>query len=98
LGKYRLRAMLTGKGIKSVSAAEFQPLGVVGSYIDDVDVKSAKKFAVHGPPIAAGVPLQCDEPTDFQNFRISLFGLEMLRNIESTVSSLVQALDEVMVN
>jgi aspartate aminotransferase-like enzyme len=44
------------------------------------------------------VPLQCDEPADFQTFRIGLFGLEKLHNIERTVSTLEQALDEVMVN
>jgi aspartate aminotransferase-like enzyme len=44
------------------------------------------------------VPLQCDEPADFQTFRIGLFGLEKLRNIERTVSTLEQALDEVMIN
>jgi aspartate aminotransferase-like enzyme len=44
------------------------------------------------------VPLQCDEPADFQTFRIGLFGLEKLRNIERTVSTLEQALDEVMAN
>jgi aspartate aminotransferase-like enzyme len=42
--------------------------------------------------------LQCDEPADFQTFRIGLFGLEKLHNIERTVSTLEQALDEVMVD
>jgi len=42
--------------------------------------------------------LKCDEPADFQTFRIGLFGLEKLHNIERTVSTLEQALDEVMVN
>jgi len=42
--------------------------------------------------------LQCDEPADFQTFRIGLFGLEKLHNIERTVSTLEQALDEVMAN
>jgi aspartate aminotransferase-like enzyme len=94
----RVRAMLTGKGIKSVAAAGFQAPGVVVSYTDDPDIKTGKKFASHGLQIAAGVPLQCDEPADFQTFRIGLFGLEKLHNIERTVSTLEQALDEVMVN
>jgi aspartate aminotransferase-like enzyme len=42
--------------------------------------------------------LQCDEPADFQTFRIGLFGLEKLHNIERTVSTLEQALDEVLGN
>jgi aspartate aminotransferase-like enzyme len=94
----RVRAMLTGKGIKSVAAAGFQAPGVVVSYTDDADIKNGKKFANHGLQIAAGVPLQCDEPADFQTFRIGLFGLEKLHNIERTVSTLERALDEVMVS
>ncbi|MNO59041.1 hypothetical protein D3C76_496190 [compost metagenome] len=94
----RVRAMLAGKGVKSVAAAGFQAPGVVVSYTDDADIKNGKKFAEHGLQIAAGVPLQCDEPADFQTFRIGLFGLEKLHNIERTVSTLEQALDEVLVN
>ncbi|BCJ07066.1 class V aminotransferase [Pseudomonas sp. RtIB026] len=94
----RVRAMMTRKGIKSVAAVGFQAPGVVVSYTDDADIKTGKKFVSHGLQIAAGVPLQCDEPADFQTFRIGLFGLEKLHNIERTVSTLEQALDEVMVN
>jgi aspartate aminotransferase-like enzyme len=43
---------------------------------------------------AAGVPLQCDEPPDFQSFRIGLFGLDKLRNVERTVKSLDAALSQ----
>jgi aspartate aminotransferase-like enzyme len=89
----RVRALLTDKGIKSVAAAGFQAPGVV-----DAEIRSGKKFAAHGLQIAAGVPLQCDEPADFQTFRIGLFGLDKLHNIERTVSTLQQALDEVMRN
>jgi aspartate aminotransferase-like enzyme len=92
----RVRALLTAKGIKSVAAAGFEAPGVVVSYTDDAEIKSGKKFAAQGLQIAAGVPLQCDEPADFQTFRIGLFGLEKLHNIERTVSTLEQALDEVM--
>ena len=38
----------------------------------------------------------CDEPADFQTFRIGLFGLEKLHNIERTVATLEQALDKVL--
>lgn len=92
----QVRALLTGKGIKSVAAAGFQAPGVVVSYTDDADIKNGRKFADQGLQIAAGVPLQCDEPADFQTFRLGLFGLEKLNNIERTVSTLEQALDEVM--
>lgn len=49
----RVRAMLTGKGIKSVAAAGFQAPGVVVSYTDDADIKSGKKLpttAYRSPP------------------------------------------------
>ncbi|MDG9873407.1 alanine--glyoxylate aminotransferase family protein [Pseudomonas juntendi] len=95
LGK-RVRALLTGKGIKSVAASGFQAPAVVVSYTDDDAIKSGSKFADHGLQIAAGVPLQCDEPADFQTFRIGLFGLEKLQHIERTVSTLEQALEEVL--
>lgn len=92
----RVRALLAGKGIKSVAAAGFEAPGVVVSYTDDPEIKSGKKFAAQGLQIAAGVPLQCDEPADFQTFRIGLFGLDKLHNIERTVSTFEQALNEVM--
>ncbi|KAI2670950.1 aminotransferase class V-fold PLP-dependent enzyme [Pseudomonas sp. TNT3] len=92
----QVRALLAGKGIKSVAAAGFEAPGVVVSYTDDPEIKSGKRFAAHGLQIAAGVPLQCDEPADFQTFRIGLFGLDKLHNIERTVSTFEQALNEVM--
>ena len=44
----------------------------------------------------AGVPLQCDEGTDFQTFRVGLFGLEKLHNIDRTVGHLEAALDKIL--
>jgi aspartate aminotransferase-like enzyme len=46
-----------------------------------------------GLQIAAGVPLQCDEPAGFRTFRIGLFGLDKLHNIERTVAHLRDALE-----
>jgi aspartate aminotransferase-like enzyme len=37
---------------------------------------------------AAGVPLQCDEGADFRSFRVGLFGLDKLGNVDRTVASL----------
>ncbi|MDX1723832.1 MAG: aminotransferase class V-fold PLP-dependent enzyme [Pseudomonas sp.] len=91
----RVRALLTRKGFKSVAAAGFQAPGVVVCYTDDAEIKSGKKFAAQGLQIAAGVPLQCDEPADFQTFRIGLFGLDKLNNIERSVDTLEQALEKI---
>ncbi|HHK75175.1 MAG TPA: alanine--glyoxylate aminotransferase family protein, partial [Rhizobiales bacterium] len=84
----QVRALLAGRGYKSVAAAGFEAPGVVVSYTDDPDIHSGAKFAAHGMQIAAGVPLQCDEPDDFMTFRIGLFGLDKLTNIDRTVSRL----------
>jgi aspartate aminotransferase-like enzyme len=43
--------------------------------------------------IAAGVPLQCDEPEDFKTFRIGLFGLDKLHDVEGAVARFAKALD-----
>jgi aspartate aminotransferase-like enzyme len=95
LGK-RIRALLVSKGFRSVAAEGFQAPGVVVSYSDDDGIRSGKKFADAGLQIAAGVPLQCDEPEDFKTFRIGLFGLEKLHDIESAVARFSNALDRIL--
>ena len=91
----KVRALLAARGFKSVAAPGFEAPGVVVSYTDDPDIHSGKKFAAVGLQTAAGVPLQCDEPADFRTFRLGLFGLEKLHNVERTVRSLKEALDRV---
>jgi len=92
----RVRALLVEKGFKSVAAEGFKAPGVVVSYTDDDGIRSAKKFAEEGLQVAAGVPLQCDEPDDFKTFRIGLFGLDKLHNIERTVANLAKALNGIL--
>jgi len=91
----RVRALLAARGFNSVAAKGFEAPGVVVCYTDDGQIKTGAKFAAVGLQIAAGVPLQCDEPADFQTFRLGLFGLDKLGNIERTVATLEQALDKV---
>ena len=88
----RVRALLTRHGFASVAAEGFQSPSVVVSYTDDKDVQSGRKFLDLGLQAAAGVPLQCDEPADFQTFRIGLFGLDKLGNVNRSVSNLEQVL------
>lgn len=92
----RVRALLAELGIPSVAAPGFEAPGVVVSYTDDPGMKSGKKFAEHGLQIAAGVPLQCDEPENFQTFRLGLFGLDKLHNIERSVESFASALKKIL--
>jgi aspartate aminotransferase-like enzyme len=42
---------------------------------------------------AAGVPLMCDEPASYRTFRVGLFGLDKLHNIDNAVANLARALD-----
>jgi aspartate aminotransferase-like enzyme len=90
----KVRALLVARGYPSVAAEGFQAPGVVVSYTDDADIASAKKFTGAGVQIGAGVPLQCDEPADFRTFRIGLFGLDKLHNVERTVATFAKALDQ----
>ncbi len=92
----KVRALLFSKGIKSVAAEGFQAPGVVVSYTEDADMQNGKKFASVGVQIAAGVPLKCDEPEDFQTFRLGLFGLDKLHNVDSTVNKLENALSQIL--
>ena len=92
----KVRALLVEKGFKSVAAQGFQSPGVVVSYTDDDAIQSAKKFTLAGMQVGAGVPLQCDEPADFKTFRIGLFGLDKLHNVERTVASLAKVLNEIV--
>jgi aspartate aminotransferase-like enzyme len=91
LGK-RARAALEKAGFPSVAAEGYQAPGVVVSYTRDADIASGKKFRELGLQSAAGVPLQCGEPPSFRTFRLGLFGLEKLQNIDRTVKTLERAL------
>jgi aspartate aminotransferase-like enzyme len=88
----RVRALLARKGFRSVAAPGFEAPGVVVSYTDDPGVHNGSKFAAAGLQIAGGVPLQCDEGEDFRTFRIGLFGLDKLHDVERTVRHLEDAL------
>ncbi|MFP6680928.1 MAG: aminotransferase class V-fold PLP-dependent enzyme [Gammaproteobacteria bacterium] len=88
-----VRSLLEGRGFKSVAAEGFQAPGVVVSYTNDPEIQNGKKFLEVGLQIAAGVPLQCDEPADFMTFRVGLFGLDKLHDAGSCVGKLEAALD-----
>ena len=92
----QVRALLARKGIRSVAAAGFEAPGVVVGYTDDPGLQSGQKFLDAGLQIAAGVPLQCDEPADFHTFRIGLFGLDKLHHVERTVGQLERALSQLV--
>ena len=92
----RVRAMLAQKGVKSVAAEGFGAPGVVVSYTADPEIQSGRAFAAQGMQIAAGVPLQCDEGPDFRTFRLGLFGLDKLYDVDGTVARLRRVVDAVL--
>jgi aspartate aminotransferase-like enzyme len=68
---------------------------VVVSYTDDPQIRSGALFKGAGVQVAAGVPLRCGEPEDFSTFRIGLFGLDKLTDVDGTVARLEAALDRI---
>jgi aspartate aminotransferase-like enzyme len=91
----KVRALFESRGLASVAADGFKAPGVVVSYTTDPEIQSGKKFLAEGLQTAAGVPLQCDEGSEFKTFRIGLFGLEKWHNVDRTVTQLASALDRI---
>lgn len=89
----RVRELLAERGFPSVAAAGFEAPGVVVSHTDDPAVQNGSRFAAAGLQTAAGVPLKCGEPEGFRTFRIGLFGLDKLGDVDRTVHSLEEALN-----
>ena len=88
----QVRELMEGYGFKSLAADGFKSPTVVVSHTDRADFKNGSAFASVGLQIAAGVPLECGESAQFQTFRIGLFGMDKLMNMDRTVSHLDEAL------
>ncbi len=89
-----VRELLSEKGFASVAAAGFEAPGVVVSYTTDDAIKSGAAFIKLGMQTAGGVPLMCDEPADFKTFRVGLFGLDKLGDVDAAVARLKNALEQ----
>ena len=92
----RVREVLAAKGIESVAAKGFEAPGVVVAYTDRDDMHKGSAFAEAGMQIAAGVLLKVGEPDNFKTFRLGLFGLDKLTDVDSAVQRFEKALDEVL--
>ena len=90
----KVRALLKAHGFKSVAAEGFEAPGVVVCYTTDDLIQNGKKFVEQGLQIAAGVPLQCDEPADYKTFRLGLFGIDKLKDVDGAVARLEKALNQ----
>ena len=92
----KVRALLESHNINSVSEKDYQAPGVVVCYTNDKAIHNGSKFSNIGIQIAAGVPLQCDEGDDYQAFRIGLFGLDKLKDVDAAVKRFENALKQVV--
>jgi len=92
----KVRALLESHNINSVSEKNYQAPGVVVCYTNDKAIHNGSKFSNIGIQIAAGVPLQCDEGDDYQAFRIGLFGLDKLKDVDAAVKRFENALKQVV--
>jgi len=95
LGK-RIRAAIDARGFQRVAAEGFEASGVVVVHTEDDELHSGRAFVAQGLQIAAGVPLKVGEPDSWKTFRLGLFGLDKLNDVDGTVERFERALDEVM--
>lgn len=91
-----VRTLLTERGFASVAAPEYAASSVVVVHTDDPDLKSGEKLARAGLQVAGGVPLMCGEPDDWSTFRLGLFGLDKLADVDGTVARLADGLDRAL--
>ncbi|MDV6374728.1 aminotransferase class V-fold PLP-dependent enzyme [Deinococcus arenicola] len=92
----RVREVLKTAGFTSVAAQGYEAPGVVVSYTDADAIHSGKAFRGAGLQIAAGVPLQVGEGPDFKTFRIGLFGLDKLADVDGAVQRFERGLGTVL--
>lgn len=95
----KARRALDDRGLVSVAAPGFQAPGVLVYYSpnETENPEMMNKFKNHGKlQIAMGVPWRIDEPEGLKTFRVGLFGLDKLGNIDRTVDTLTTALDPIL--
>ena len=92
------RAALNERGLTSVSAPGYQAPGVLvyhsPSQTDNPEMM--KKFKKYNLQIAMGVPWKLNEPGGMKTFRLGLFGLDKLGDVDGTVNTLTSALDSIL--
>ena len=89
----RLRLTMEQRGFKSLAAEGFKSPSVIVSHTERDDFKNGAAFAQKGVQIAAGVPLECGESGAFKTFRVGLFGLDKLADIDRTIADFSHVLD-----
>lgn len=90
-----VRALLAEHGVASVAAPDYAAPGVVVAYTDDPEIQAGRRFAALGLQTAAGVPLMVDEGPDYRSFRLGLFGIDKLVDVDATLARLRPAFAEI---
>ncbi|MEM7718255.1 MAG: aminotransferase class V-fold PLP-dependent enzyme [Pseudomonadota bacterium] len=91
----KVRAALAARGFRLVAADGFEAPGVVVAFTDDAELQTGKPFMSAGMQVAAGVPLMVGEGDDYRSFRIGLFGLDKLKDVDASVARFEAALETV---
>ena len=91
----KVRNALAARSYRSVAADGFEAPGVVVCFADTPEMQSGKPFAAEGVQIAAGVPLMVGEGDSYRSFRMGLFGLDKLTDVDASVARLEAVLDKV---
>jgi len=92
------RAALDKRGLTSIAAPGYQAPGVLvyHSPSETENPEMMNKFKKNNLQIAMGVPWKLDEPEGMKTFRLGLFGLDKLGDINGTVDTLTSALDPIL--
>jgi len=96
-----VRAELRKHGFKGVPRVDYQAPGVVVVYIPKTmeGRNFFQEFKAQGVQIAGGVPWKLGEPEGRgkkETFRIGLFGLDKIMNVEETVKSLAAVVENIV--
>lgn len=93
------RTALDERGLTSIAAPGFQAPGVLvyHSPSSTENPEMMTKFKKGALQIAMGVPWKLDEPEGMKTFRLGLFGLDKMGDIDGTIDTLTAALDPILV-
>lgn len=92
----KVRALLAERGFASVAAEEYAAPTVVVVHADDPGLATGASFVQAGLQVAGGVPLMCGEPESWSTFRVGLFGLDKLGDVDGTVQRFADGLDRAL--
>lgn len=91
-----VRDLLDARGFKRIAAEGYEASGVIVCHTDEDRLHNGRAFAEQGVQIAAGVPLKVGEPDGWKTFRLGLFGLDKLLDVDAAAARFEHALDAVL--